>query len=323
MGKWEIAGLYRQTAQNQTDPTLQTADAYIKRLYAIMKNGQKFKLYVPIMCGLAQQGKLIPNLIDMKFIFTKTSNNDFHYTCPETIADTFRLSIEAAHLAIKRVKLYPTVEQEIVSRLNEGTICNMYFRHEYCRAFSLRVGETTVRHPNILLTDYLPRSMLVCLIERAEYDGSKSASNFSFQPQGLESLCVTSNGITYPVDGPFEPEFTGTVATSQYGRSYFSLTASAPGLGLKSDFAYWINQQMWATGFAIYKFDFSRYNQSFVTGDAYLDQRIPSSGCDLHFKFKNALTEALVALVFTSYVESISISSDSNNTRNVELNYAL
>ena len=80
---------------------------------------------------------------------------------------------------------------------------------------------------------------------------------------------------------------------------------------------------MWAKGYSIYKISFSRYNTSFIVSESYLDQRIPTSGVDVYVKFKTDLTENIVCLIYTSYIESLLIKSDQANTRNVELNYSL
>ena len=106
---------------------------------------------MPILCGLASQSRLLPNLVDLKFIYTK-GDPLFHYTCPSDIAATFHLKLHSAYLAIKRCRLYPSVESQIVSKLNSGVPALYHFRHAYARNFSIRKGENYARLPNVLLT---------------------------------------------------------------------------------------------------------------------------------------------------------------------------
>ena len=146
-----MSGLYKQLSQTQTDPGLAGGDSGIKKRYDRTALSTPFRVYCPIVCGIAQQGRIIPNLVDMKFIYTK-SDSLFHYTCPSTTTGTFRLEIVSASLHIKRVKLYPSVEAQIVSKLTSGSPASFFFRNEYARSFTLRAGESQIRLPNILTT---------------------------------------------------------------------------------------------------------------------------------------------------------------------------
>ena len=148
--KWEICGLYKQKSQTQLDPLLD-GDPGIKARYARTKLSRVFRVYTPLNCGVTSQSRFLPNLLDLKFIFTK-SDPTFHYMCPSTVTDSFRIEIKAAHIALKRAHLYPSVEKSIVSRLNSGDPARIFFRHEYARSFSLAAGTSVKRLPNVLLT---------------------------------------------------------------------------------------------------------------------------------------------------------------------------
>ena len=66
-----------------------------------------------------------------------------------------------------------------------------------------------------------------------------------------------------------------------------------------------------------------RGSSAFLANELYLDQRVPCSGLDLYFKFKTPLTTNVTALVFVSYIEALSITSNLANEKGIELNYAL
>ena len=161
-------------------------------------------------------------------------------------------------------------------------------------------------------------------MEEKDYLGNRNSSNFNFQPFNLETLYAKSGGGSeYPLDGHFSPEFNVTADDSRYGREYFSLIGAAPGLAMRSDFNHYITQKMWIAGHTIYRLDFSRGSSGFLTNESYQDQRIPCSGLDLYFKFKVPLPENITALVFVSYIEGLSVTSNDRNERGVELHYAL
>ena len=131
----EIAGVYKQKSQSQVDPTL-GGDSGIARRYKKTGNSISFRIYAPIQSGITSASRYLPNLVDLKFVYSK-SDPKFHYTCDATITAKFHLEIKQAHLALKRVKLYPSVESAIIGRLNSGTSANFYYRNEYARNFSI------------------------------------------------------------------------------------------------------------------------------------------------------------------------------------------
>ena len=139
-----------------------------------------FWVYTPLNSGISSQSQILPNLLDLKFVYTK-SDSAYHYNCPDTVADNFRIEIKSAFIALKRIHLYPSIENSIVSRLNNGDPAQFFFRHEYARSFSLATGTSVRRLSNILLTDYLPKFCLITLIEEKDYLGHKNATNFNFQ----------------------------------------------------------------------------------------------------------------------------------------------
>ena len=105
--------------------------------------------------------------MDLKFIYTK-SDPKFHYTCPSTTTDTFRLQLISASLSIKRVKLYPSIENQLVSKLATSP-ATFFFRNEYARSFTMRAGDRQIRLPNILTTDYLPKYLYIGFLEEKEH----------------------------------------------------------------------------------------------------------------------------------------------------------
>ena len=105
--------------------------------------------------------------MDLKFIYTK-SDPKFHYTCPSTTTDTFRLQLISASLSIKRVKLYPSIENQMVSKLATSP-ATFFFRNEYARSFTMRAGDRQCRLPNILSNDYLPKYLYIAFLEEKEY----------------------------------------------------------------------------------------------------------------------------------------------------------
>ena len=131
--------------------------------------------------------------------------------------------------------------------------------------------------------------------------------------------------MIWPLDGPFKPSIeAGDADASNYYRSFFSLYGPSFGTSLKSDYDLFIDQKMWFAGFCFWKINMSRTSSDVsIQGESFLDQRTATSGLDLHVTFKTPLTQATTCVIFTSYIETLSISADSQGVRHVELDYSL
>ena len=161
-------------------------------------------------------------------------------------------------------------------------------------------------------------------MELKDKTGNGHCSNFNFQPFNITELYLKNGNQIFPLDGPFKPVMGATKEQSEFTREHFSLYGPCVGTSLKSDYSLWLDLDHWPTGFAFFKFNMTRsYSDISILGESYLDQRIPTSGLDLHVTFGTAVPEALSCLVFTSYVEALSISTNEQSVRNVELDYAL
>ena len=320
--KWEAAGLYKQTILSQTDPTIAAGDPYITKLYNNTKNGVKFQLFTPVLAGICCQARLIPNLCEIKFIFTK-SDPTFKVVHPSIITHTYDVRIHQSYLCLKRVHLYPSIEASLSAKLRSGTPAKYFFRNEYCRNFQISKAQTMARITDILLTSYLPNFLIIGFLEEKDYKGNSTASNFSFQPFGVSNLYLKSGSQIYPRDGEFKPVLNTTAQTSQFTREHFSLISEVCGIGMKGNFGNWIDREMWFKHFAFFKFHLARFNDNQLINASYLDQRIPVSNLDLHIQFARPLPENITVLIFTSSVETLSIKSNPQGVRECHLGYAL
>ena len=161
-------------------------------------------------------------------------------------------------------------------------------------------------------------------MELKDKTGNKNCSNFNFQPFHISELYLKNGNTVYPLDGAFKPIIGATKEESEYTREHFSLYGPCVGTSLKSDYSLWLDLDHWPTGFSFFKFNLTRsYSDMSILGESFMDQRQPTSGLDLHVTFDRQLPEAVSCLVFTSYVEALSISTNDQSVRSVELDYAL
>ena len=258
----------------------------------------------------------------MKFIYTK-ADPTYKYTHPSDKTDTFDIKIHLAFLTLKRVHLYPSIEQEIVTKMSNGVAAKYFFRNQYIRNFQILKGQQIARIPDILLTSYYPDFALVFFLEEKDYKGNAHGTNFHFQPFDISNLYLKSGSDVFPKTGEFKPTITDDPNTCQIWREFFSLYSQSAGLNLKADYGLWVQPDWWSKSFAFFKFDFTRYNDTTLVNDTYIDQRSPCSNIDLHVQFAKQTPENLTVLVFTSSIESLSITSNSQGVRDVQLGYSL
>ena len=319
LNKWSAAGLYKQVDYSQVAPDVKDGDAAIALRFKHTGMGKRFFIRIPLMANICSQSRILPSLTELSFVYTK-SDPAFKVCYPAAVKATFDVQIHQAFLTLKRVKLYPSLESQLNQKLQNGTLMQYFFENQYVRNFTILAGQVTARIPDILLQSYEPDYILIGLVEESDYRGSFSSQTLAFQTFHVNELSLRSGNDVYPRDGPFKPDY----SKEHFQRPYFSLLGSSFGLSMKADYCPWLTEDKFCKYHCIYKFDLSRYNNNLnLPGESFLDQRRACSSLDLHVSFAQATQNNLVALVFTSYVESLTIKSNSQSVRDVELGYSI
>ena len=265
--------------------------------------------------------RFFPSLTPFKFIFTKNEKN-LRFTCLAAKTDEYDIKIHNCLMHIKRIEMYPGKLLEIEKRLNNGTGARYFFKNQYCRSWTVESGLTEKRISDILLTNYLPSYLLICMLELKDLKGHRQSSNFNFQLFGLSSMYLKSGADTFPSSGPFQPNINTNENDSDFSREYLSLFGSGA-LSLKTDSGLWVKLDDYLKGFGIIKFSFERQGDIHGNTETILDQRQATSGLDLYMKFKTALPENIAVVVFTSYIEQFNIKKTESSLRDLELYYSL
>ena len=318
MQKWRVAGLEDVQAYDQSDPTVD-GDKGIAALYKMSRKPRVW-VHLPVLNNVCCQSRFFPSLVDFKFIFTKNDPNfKFCTTSDNTV--NYDIAIHQAYLQLKKVHLYPNVEEQLNSRLTSGIPMQFYIQNMYARTFPIIKGQTSVRIPEVFLNPYLPQTCYVGVMEETDLFGSKTSQNLSFQNQGVNKLYMTNAGIVYPLSGEFSPD----TASGEWAREFFSLYGPGGfGLNLKCDYGMYLTYEMWNKHHCFYKFDFGRYSNALqIVGQSFKDQRQPSAGVDLHIGFSAPTKANLQVVIFTNYLESLAITSNEQNIRDVELGYSI
>ena len=322
MDKWKPAGLYKQIDYSQIAPVIdggKSGDKEIAWRYRDTGKGKRFFIRVPLMVNICAQSRLIPSLTELSFVYTK-NDAAFKVCHPASTKATFDIEIHQAYLTLKRCKLYPSLETQLNTKLANGAKMRYFFENSYARNFTILAGQTTARIPDILLQSYLPNYLYITILEEKDYRGSTSSQNLAFSPHHVNELSLRSGNLVWPKDGVLKPDY----AAGNCQRSFFSLLGSTFGLAMKADYAPWLTSDKFEKYHCIYKFDMSRYNNNLnIVGETFLDQRQACSSLDIHISFAQQTSQNLVILVFTSYVESLSISSNSESVRDVELGFSI
>ena len=122
--------MFKQVNQTQLQPNPTAGgDPAILKRWMKTRGNRKFRIFCPILNSLFQQTRLLPNLLDIKLTFTKADEKFQYITTPANNAVDYAITIESAHFAVKRIKLYPSIEESLVARLSSGSPAKFYFRN--------------------------------------------------------------------------------------------------------------------------------------------------------------------------------------------------
>ena len=192
--KWAQCGFFGDKSQTQADPSAAAGDPGVKARYARYGLGEKNKIYIPILTGIASQLRALPSLLPMKIVFSKGPIG-WRVLKPSGAAETYDLRIYDAVLHVRRLVLYPTKLNHLESRIGQSA-AKYYFKHSYARSFPIDTGTSSIRVPDILLCNYLPEYLTICFLELRDYKGLDTCSNYAFQSFGLKSLYLKSGEYT-------------------------------------------------------------------------------------------------------------------------------
>lgn len=166
--------------------------AAIKRIY----QGKTLKLIGPLHLDLAQQERLLLNLVDVSIRLNLTDSQMIFKILNQT-GDRPKHSIINATLHVCRKKLFPDCEAGILTALGKET-CKYFFNHTQMRHRILDAGSSTFFFDH-LYPGTLPRRFIIGLMPVSAFNGSWTEDPFKFTSNTLIECRAYINSIQTPV----------------------------------------------------------------------------------------------------------------------------
>ena len=171
----------------------------------------------------------------------------------------------------------------------------------------LSVPRDSLRTPHsTIFNGEIPRRVVVGMVERSAFIGSKEKNPFCFKPFNLKEIYLNAGGVIYPRD-PLQTDF----PKNQFFRSYLQLLESM-GMGYPQNNSCAISPQLYKTGMCLFAFDLTPSETDGSFWD--LSRQGPTT---LEATFSTALPQAIEVIIFAEFDGLIRV----DRNREAHLNY--
>ena len=178
-------------------PTKADVSRYDKSV--VVKNDVRlfFRLHLP-MC---EQDRLLINGMPMLFRFVR-SRDSFTLIASDKVQYTIKITKLALH--IKRVKLFPDIQTDLLSTLN-NTPANYFIIRNEVKTFSLNKGLTAASVENVC-SGILPRRIILGFVSESGFSGAYDADPYKFENVNISQIMLNVDGSLIP-SVPYQPTF--------------------------------------------------------------------------------------------------------------------
>lgn len=289
-------------------------DGIDEQLASITNKSKVFTLYGRPHGSLFNSDKLLMNGLNLRLIFNRASPQ---FYCMGRSADpggvikatTPKLNLLDISIFARKVK----VNSDVLLAHNRAlTISKAIYpiKRTVVKVLNMPSGQSTFMLDNVFIGQ-MPSKIVFGLVTNNAFSGSYLLNPFAFKNFGLNYICAHQNGETVPKN-PYEPDFRGNFMN--YEREYydFFLNIGADKTSIQPAIDY-LN---YSKGQCLYCFNFNSDLES-INSDEYIN--IPKSGfLNIELKFRSNLTEALKAICFAQFDNTIEI----DENRNVFIDYS-
>ena len=171
----------------------------------------------------------------------------------------------------------------------------------------LSVPRESLRTPHsTIFNGEIPRRVVVGMVERAAFIGSKEKNPFCFKPFGIKEIYLNAGGVIYPRDH-LQTDF----KKNGFFRAYLQLLESM-GLGYPQNHSCAISPQLYKSGMCLFAFDLT---PSETDGNFWdLSRQGPTT---LEATFSEPLPQAIEVIIFAEFDGLIRV----DRNREAHLNY--
>lgn len=281
---------------NQPKTNFETLDDSNLRGMAIL-GGKKLAMFGRLHLDLAQQPKQLPPGINVQI--TMTPNKPEFYLLAD-IAVNSEIKIVDAFLLVRKTQLFhqPKLAHELA--LTKATAKYPITRKEV-RTFTIARGMQHISMDNII-TGQLPRRMIVGFVDQDGFSGVTTKDPFKFEHKKINFIAAYIDGQQIPSKA-YTPDFDKGLVV----REYFGLFQAFNQTGVDTTFD--ISLQEYKLGYALFGFNFSPDLSDGPIGSGHYDL-IKRGSLRIEAKFAEALTDAVVAIIYVEFDSLIEINRD-------------
>ena len=296
-------GFYKDTAGKFEVLDGTVNDGYATRK-SLCQQSNLVCLFVRLSTDLANQPRLLPNLVDISLTLHQ-KNNSFRLMFPTGEAP--RIVIEDISLHYRTVKLSSSMANAIAETMRLQPL-RYPVSHVVVKTFQIATNTTAV-DPDNLSRGQLPKAVLVGVVETDAYIGTGSKSPFNFRSKSANYVCLYRESEMIP-SIPFTPKF----QQADCMREYLSLFQVSGYLGddRGNDISYldYINE-----GYVLYGFDLTPDE----CGSSCHAATTKSGNLSLKMNFDvGGVDQSCMVVVYLVYDNNIYI----DNNRNILLDFA-
>jgi hypothetical protein len=281
------------------------ADQSANKGYKIRMNkaklSAKMEAMIPLQSDFLQSDRFLPP--DIPITIKLSRESDAFALMSNIDTGGYKIEILDMKLYVKFIELNPAITEAHARDIATKPILLPINKTEI-KTHTFPTGLTTFSIPNVF-SGNLPKSIIIGLLNNANYNGTYKTNPYNFQHFDLNYLCLRVNGEQVPTD-PYTPDFENLLFMREY-REFFD------NLGIHhDDTGNIVTPDLYRGGLCFFAFDFSPDG---CNGFHYHPAK--TGVIDVDIRLKTALTHPLTVLVFATYNAIVSI--DKNINVNVDV----
>lgn len=193
-------------------------EAKRKSRFKQVYDGKTLKLIGPLHLDLAQQERLLLNLVDVN-LRLNLSDPSFVFQVQEDTTERPKFTLIDATLHVLKKKLFPDCEAGILNALGHETV-KYFFTHTRLRHRIIDNGSSTFFFDDVF-PGTLPRRFIVGLVPAASFNGDFTQDPFKFTSNDLVEVKAFIDSVQSPV-----PSLVLDTDNNDFARAYIELFES-------------------------------------------------------------------------------------------------
>ena len=178
------------------------ANTGLQKRIAVISQSKNAELFGRLHLDLFQQEKYLPNGIEIRLRFNRSSPN-FCLTGGNN-APNAKIVLETVGLHIRNVELLPVVANDLNQVIAQQNM-KIPIRRVEVKTFTIGNGIQS-KVEDHLFQGQLPKRVFIAMVTNAAFNGGYATNPFRFQHFNLSKLDVSCNGHSIH-NRPFEPNF--------------------------------------------------------------------------------------------------------------------